>query len=173
MLKGLPSLRAFAISLTHNGDRADDLVQETVLKAWDKRDRFTPGTNMNAWLFTILRNAFFSEHRKRSREVEDSDGKHAAQMRTAPDQNDKLDVQDLQSALAKLVPEQREALLLVAAEGMSYEEVSEICGVAVGTIKSRVNRARTKLAELMGYTQGDLAGDRVMQSAMMCEAPAD
>jgi RNA polymerase sigma factor (sigma-70 family) len=166
LLKAVPSLRAFAISLTGNPDRADDLVQDTLLKAWDKRSSFQPGTNLNAWLFTILRNGFFSAHRKRTREVEDGDGSYASQLKSAPDQMDKLHLQDLQSALDRLVPDQREALLLVAAEGLSYEEAAAICGTAVGTIKSRVNRARARLAELMGYTEGDLAADNVMQSAL-------
>jgi RNA polymerase sigma-70 factor, ECF subfamily len=141
-------------------------VQDTVLRAWNKRSSFQPGTNLNAWLFTILRNSFFSEHRKRAREVEDSDGIYAAQLKTVPDQLDNLHVQDLRIALDRLVPEQREALLLVGAEGLSYEETAAICGTAVGTIKSRVNRARTRLAELLGYAPGDLASDNVIRSAM-------
>jgi RNA polymerase sigma factor (sigma-70 family) len=166
ILKALPNLRAFALSLTGNSHRADDLVQDTVLRAWSKRSSFQAGTNLNAWLFTILRNSFFSEHRKRAREVEDSDGAYAAQLKTVPDQMDNLHVQDLRAALERLVPEQREALLLVGAEGLSYEETAAICGTAVGTIKSRVNRARTRLAELLGYAPGDLAADNVIQSAM-------
>jgi RNA polymerase sigma-70 factor, ECF subfamily len=166
ILKALPNLRAFALSLTGNSHRADDLVQDTVLRAWNKRGSFQPGTNLNAWLFTILRNSFFSEHRKRAREVEDSDGIYAAQLKTVPDQLDNLHVQDLRNALERLVPEQREALLLVGAEGLSYEETAAICGTAVGTIKSRVNRARTRLAELLGYSPGDLASDNVIRSAM-------
>jgi RNA polymerase sigma-70 factor, ECF subfamily len=166
ILKALPNLRAFALSLTGNSTRADDLVQDTVLRAWSKHNSFQSGTNLNAWLFTILRNSFFSEHRKRAREVEDSDGAYAAQLKTVPDQMDNLHVQDLRAALERLVPEQREALLLVGAEGLSYEETAAICGTAVGTIKSRVNRARTRLAELMGYAPGDLAADNVIRSAM-------
>jgi RNA polymerase sigma-70 factor (ECF subfamily) len=166
ILKALPNLRAFALSLTGNSTRADDLVQDTVLRAWSKHNSFQSGTNLNAWLFTILRNSFFSEHRKRAREVEDSDGAYAAQLKTVPDQMDNLHVQDLRTALERLVPEQREALLLVGAEGLSYEETAAICGTAVGTIKSRVNRARTRLAELMGYAPGDLAADNVIRSAM-------
>jgi len=166
ILKALPNLRAFALSLTGSSHRADDLVQDTVLRAWSKRSSFQPGTNLNAWLFTILRNSFFSEHRKRAREVEDTDGTYAAQLKTVPDQMDNLHVQDLRAALDRLVPEQREALLLVGAEGLSYEETAAICGTAVGTIKSRVNRARTRLAELLGYTPGDLTADNVIRSAM-------
>ncbi|MGY2046782.1 NepR family anti-sigma factor [Methylobacterium sp. JK268] len=166
LLSALPSLRAFALSLTNNAARADDLVQDTILRAWQNQHRFQPGTNLNAWLFTILRNAFYSEQRKRTREVQDEDGAYAARLFTAPDQGHRLDVQDLRAGLAKLPPDQREALILVGAEGLSYEEVARICGVAIGTIKSRVNRARNRLADLLGYTEDDLNGDRMIQSAM-------
>src|ERR671921_373171 len=149
----LPSLRHFALSLTKNLDQAEDLVQDTVLKALSKQDSFETGTNLQAWLFTILRNGFFSTHRKTSREVEDGDGTHAASMIAIPDQEDKLALQDLSSALDKLPQEQREAIILIGAEGMSYEDAAEALGVKVGTIKSRVNRARNRLAELMGTSR--------------------
>ncbi len=161
MLAAVPSLRAFAISLTNNRDRADDLVQDTLVRAWANMDRFERGTNLEAWLFTILRNAFYSECRQRKREVEDADGSYAATMISVPDQEDKIIVQDLYGALAKLPQEQREAILLVGAEGMSYEETADALGVKVGTIKSRVNRARNRLAELMGLAgQDGIAGSR-------------
>jgi len=168
MLKATPNLRAFAISLTNNVDRADDLVQETLMRAIANIDRFQPGTNMQAWLFTILRNLFHSEYRKRRREVEDADGKYAASLSVQPDQMPHLDFEDLQKALARLPHDQREALLLVGASGFSYEEAAEICGCAVGTIKSRVNRARNRLAELMHFTdmEEDLGPDRVTLSVM-------
>ena len=158
MLKATPNLRAFAISLTNNVDRADDLVQETLMRAIANIDRFQPGTNMQAWLFTILRNLFFSGHRKAQREVEDADGGHAARLVTIPDQEDRLAIQDLEAALARLPQEQRVAILLVAAEGMAYEEVAEALGVKLGTVKSRVNRARNRLAELMGLSGADGIG---------------
>ncbi len=157
ILAALPHLRAFAMSLTGNPDRADDLVQETVLRAWDKRARFQDGTNLQAWLFTILRNQFYSEHRKRQREVEDTDGSFAGRLAVAPEQVIKLEVQDLRAALQRLTPEQREALLLVSAQSLPYEEAAAVCGVAIGTIKSRVNRARTRLADLLGgHSEDDL-----------------
>ena len=162
----LPGLRAYAISLVRNTEQADDLVQETILRAWHKQHSFQPGTNLNAWLFTILRNQFHSQYRKKKREVEDVDGIYASQLKTAPEQFHKLEMLDLSAALQRLPADQREALLFVAAEGLSYEEAAEICETAVGTIKSRVNRARTRLAELMGYTKGDLASDTIMQSAL-------
>jgi len=170
LLAAVPSLRAFALSLTSNPARSDDLVQDTLMKGWQHRARFQPGTNLNAWLFTILRNIFYSDHRKRVREVEDQDGSYAARLATAPHQGDRLDVEDLQTALAKLPPDQREALVLVGAEGVSYEEAATIMGCKVGTVKSRVSRARGRLAELLGYDEEDLGSDRFIQSAMPKDA---
>jgi RNA polymerase sigma-70 factor, ECF subfamily len=152
MLAALPSLRAFAMSLTGRPDRADDLVQETVMRAWAKQESFQPGTNMNAWLFTILRNLFYSQMRKRGREVQDTDGAFTASLGVAPPQDGVMDLSDLKAALAKLPPDQREAILLIGASGFSYEEAARICGCAVGTIKSRVNRARNRLQEIMNVS---------------------
>ena len=149
ILASIPSLRAFAISLSGNVDRADDLVQETILRALANIHSFQPGTNLPAWLFTILRNLFRSEYRKRRREVEDADGTYAARLSTQPEQGARLDLEDFKAALARLPPDQREVLLLVGASGFSYEEAAEICGCALGTIKSRVNRARQRLQELL------------------------
>src|ERR1041384_1063219 len=149
ILASIPSLRAFAISLSGNVDRADDLVQETVLRALANIDSFEPGTNMSAWLFTILRNLFRSEYRKRRREVEDATGMYAESMKSQPQQGSRLEFEELRAALAQLPDDQREAVILVGASGFSYEEAAAICGCAVGTIKSRVNRARNRLAELM------------------------
>lgn len=149
MLRTIPSLRAFAFSLCGNADRADDLVQETLMKAWINQNSFTQGTSMSAWLFTILRNVFYSEYRKRRREVEDAEGTMAARLVSVPEQNGHMDLQDLRSALQKLPAEQREALILVGGSGFAYEEAAQICGCALGTLKSRVNRARTAIAALM------------------------
>lgn len=149
LIAAIPSLRAFAISLTGKPDRADDLVQETMMKAWAGQNSFQEGTNLKAWLYTILRNEFYTVYRKRKREVEDADGKIAENVGTAPEQHGVLDLADMQVALMKLPNEQREALLLVTASDMSYDEAAVICGVAAGTIKSRVNRARTRLAEML------------------------
>src|SRR6516225_4978621 len=153
VLATVPSLRAFAISLCGNIDRADDLVQETLLRALAHIDSFEPGTNMPAWLFTILRNLFRSEYRKRRREVEDVEGRYADQLKTHPEQVGRIEFGEFRAALAKLPHDQREALLLVGASGFSYEEAAAICECAVGTIKSRVNRARSKLAALL-YVDG-------------------
>src|SRR3954469_9571389 len=149
VLTAVPSLRAFAISLSGNVDRADDLVQETLLRALSNINSFEPGTNMPAWLFTILRNLFRSEYRKRRREVEDADGSYADTLKSHPEQHGRVEFEEFRVALSKLPPDQREALLLVGASGFSYEEAAAICECAVGTIKSRVNRARTRLAELL------------------------
>jgi RNA polymerase sigma-70 factor (ECF subfamily) len=158
MLAQLPTLRAFAFSLCSNFDRADDLVQETVLKAWQHLDKFEEGTNLRAWLFTILRNSYFSELRKKRREVEDVDGKMTESLSVAPAQQGHLDMQDFRKALSTLPADQREALVLVGAVGMSYEEAAGVAQCAVGTIKSRVNRARTKLSEMLGMTDADVLG---------------
>ncbi len=166
ILAAIPHLRAFAISLTGDVDRADDLVQEAVMRGLGNLDKFTPGTSMQAWLFTILRNLFHTAYRKSRREVEDPDGIHAARLATAPAQDGHLALKDLRSALAKLPVEQREAVLLVAG-GISYEEAAQICGVAIGTIKSRVNRARQGLAHLLGVVDPeDIGADRVMKASL-------
>jgi len=167
LLAAVPSLRAFAISLSGQVDRADDLVQDTMLRALSHIERFERGTNLNAWLFTILRNLFHSEYRKRRREVEDADGSYAGRLKVQPEQGSRLDFEDFRSALAKLPPDQREALLLVGASGFSYDEAASICGCAVGTIKSRVNRARSRLAILLAVDDvEDLGPDRLTRAAL-------
>lgn len=142
-------MRAFAISLCRNTATADDIVQDALVKAWTNIDKFQEGTNMRAWLFTIVRNTYFSLHRKRKREVEDVDGTYAESLSQKPDHDGKLALRDFAAAFDHLTDEQREALVLVGAQGFSYEEAAETVGVAVGTIKSRVNRGRAHLAELM------------------------
>src|SRR6187200_2556838 len=155
MLALIPNLRAFAVSLCGDIERADDLVQESLLKAWDHLESFQEGTNLRAWLFTILRNTYFSECRRRRREVEDRDGTKAAELAVHPGQQGHLDMQDFRRALNVLPPDQREALILVGAAGFSYEEAAAISGCAVGTIKSRVNRARTRLSGLLAIDNAD------------------
>ena len=167
MLAAVPSLRAFAISLSGNIDRADDLVQETLLRAIANINSFQPGTNMSAWMFTILRNLFRSEYRKRRREVEDTDGSYAESLKSQPEQNSRLEFQEFRAALAKLPPDQREALILVGASGFSYEEAAAICDCAVGTIKSRVNRARTRLADLLSIEGSEDFGPDQSTRAIM------
>jgi len=164
IMTAVQPLRAFAISLTRNVDAAEDLVQTTLLRAIRGRDRFQPGTNLEAWLFTILRNDYLSDLRKRKREVEDADGSYAATLISIPEQPGHLDLQDFHEALAKLPAEMRQAIMLVGAEGQSYEQAAETLNVAVGTIKSRVNRARAKLAELLQFDGSDPGGGRLAAS---------
>lgn len=149
LLGAIPSLRAFGLSLTSRTDRADDLVQETLMKAWKYSDSFVAGTNMKAWLYTILRNEFYTQLRKRKREVEDADGIYSSQVAVHGEQEGHLAMIDFTKALSRLPEDQREAIVLVGASGFSYEEAAQICGCAVGTIKSRVNRARSRLVELL------------------------
>jgi RNA polymerase sigma-70 factor (ECF subfamily) len=145
----IPALRAFAWSLSHNGSDADDLVQDTLIKAWTNRDKFEPGTNLRAWLFTILRNTYYTQINRRRREVRDETGEYANTLSSPPTQDWSVAMRALQAGLARLPDEHREALILVGAAGLSYEEAAEICGCALGTIKSRVNRARARLLKIM------------------------
>ncbi|WP_238364484.1 RNA polymerase sigma factor [Mesobacterium pallidum] len=155
ILDHLPSLRAFAMSLTRNSAQADDLVQDSIEKAWKNIDKFQVGTNMRAWLFTILRNTFYSHRRKAKREVADVDGIMAESLSEKPGHDGRLAMNDFEKAFAQLPDEQREALILVGATGFAYEEAAEMCGVAVGTIKSRINRGRAKLTELMNLGEDE------------------
>ncbi len=151
----LPALRGFALSLTRNGSAADDLVQETVMRAWSSFDRFTQGTNLRAWLFTILRNCFYSDLRKHRREVQDSDGVFAERLSQKPNHDSALAMRDFQRSFEQLIDEHREALVLVGALGFSYEEAATTIGCAVGTVKSRVSRGRKRLVELLDLKEGD------------------
>jgi RNA polymerase sigma-70 factor, ECF subfamily len=167
LLSSIPSLRAFAMSLVQNADRADDLVQETLVKAWDKQSSFQPGTNLKAWVFTILRNEFYSQMRKRGREVQDSDGLITARLAVHPSQHGSMDLGDFRAALDHLPEDQREAIILIGASGFSYEEAAEICHCAVGTIKSRVSRARTRLQELLKISgEADYGPDAIAAQVM-------
>ncbi len=155
LVSHMKTLRAFAMSLTRNSAAADDLVQETVLKAWSSMDSFEEGTNMRAWLFTILRNSFYSNRRKAKREVMDTDGEYAEGIATKPDHDGRLHLRDFRTAFNTLPPEQREVLILVGALQHSYEDAAEMCGVQMGTIKSRLNRGRAALAEAMGMDESE------------------
>jgi RNA polymerase sigma-70 factor, ECF subfamily len=168
MLAAVPRLRAFALALCRNPDRADDLVQETIVRACDSIDTFRPGTNMPAWLTTILRNRFYSEHRRRSREVEDVGGAQAATLMTLPDQVTSLEHKELRAALARLPDEMREVLHLVFVSGLSYAEAGQVCGCAVGTIKSRVHRARALLVRMLSIKRpADLFDDPIPQAVII------
>jgi RNA polymerase sigma-70 factor, ECF subfamily len=149
LVAAVPNLRAFAISLCRDVNNADDLVQETLIKAWKSQSSFAEGTNFKAWLFTILRNTYLSDRRKARREVQDVDGEFAGRLAVQGDQLGHMDLLDFKKALDTLSDEQKEALILVGAEGFSYEDAAKICDCAIGTVKSRVNRARAKLGEML------------------------
>jgi RNA polymerase sigma-70 factor (ECF subfamily) len=170
MLAAVPRLRAFAISLSGNVDRADDLVQETLLRAMVNINTFQSGTNMCGWLLTILLNQFRSEYRKRRHEVEDATGSYVDNLKSPPEHHSRLEFEEFREALATLPPGQREALLLVGAAGFSYKEAAEICQTEVGTIKSRVNRARPRLSELLALDSADKFGPDPMTRAILAAA---
>lgn len=151
----LGALRAFAISLTRDAAVADDLVQETIVKAWTNIDKFQVGTNLRAWLFTILRNTFYSMRRKRRREVPDPEGLHASLLFDKPAHDGALAFTDFLRAFDQMTAEHREVLILVGASGFSYEEAADLMGVKVGTVKSRANRARARLCDLLGLEPGE------------------
>lgn len=166
LLEAMKSLRAFSRTFHRDAARAEDLVQDTMLKAWSKREQFKEGSNMRAWLFTILRNTYLSELRKKKREVEDVDGALTAGLAEKPAQEGHMAMLDFRAALDQLNDEQREALILVGASGFSYDEAAKIVGTAPGTVKSRVSRARKVLAELMGESGDNIVeDDKVLQGA--------
>lgn len=156
----VPHMRAFARHLCHDVVLADDLVQDALLRAWNSRGGFTPGTNLKAWTFTILRNGFLSLKRRdwRSCELDPMVAEETLCAVTNP--ASALELNELRRAMAMLPSDQNEALLLVGAAGLSYDEAAGICDVAVGTIKSRVSRARLKLRELL--KEGDLMDDGIL-----------
>jgi RNA polymerase sigma-70 factor (ECF subfamily) len=145
----IPSLRAFAWSLSHNASDADDLVQEALIKAWSHREKFEPGTNLRAWLFTILRNTYYTAVVRRRREVADPGDLLAGALSSEATQDWTVTLTTMREALDSLPPEHKEALILVGAAGLTYEEAAEICKCPLGTIKSRVNRARIRLLKLL------------------------
>jgi RNA polymerase sigma factor (sigma-70 family) len=157
LLAALPHLRAFARGLCGSADHADDLVQETAVKAIAARDRFTPGTSIRAWTFAILRNLYFTELRRKRRQASYASEEAGDMLIIDPDQEAPLHLADLQAALQRLSAERREALLLVTGGGFSYQEAADICGCAVGTIKSRVARARADLLRMLDPEEAEQA----------------
>jgi RNA polymerase sigma-70 factor (ECF subfamily) len=149
LVGSIPSLRAFAISLCHNRTEADDLVQETLIKAWNNLDSFEEGTNLKAWLFRILRNNFYNDLRKQKQQSDYARAADSSQFVVAASQEKTVEFSDLIEGLRDLPADQREALILVTVENMSYEDAAAICDCPIGTIKSRVNRARARLDALM------------------------
>ncbi len=166
LVAAIPMLRGFARSLSGNHDRADDLVQETLAKAIANRDKYRMGTNLHAWLVTILRNQYYSEGRRRWREVSDAEGTYAARLVEQPSHSAHLELREFMAALQVLPDEQREALVLVGASGLSYEEAAQVLGTRVGTVKSRVSRARSRLDQMMaGHEAFDRDDATVARSA--------
>ena len=149
LLAAIPKLRAFAISLCRNGDQAEDLVQGALLRACANISLFQPGTNMYAWLCTILRNQFYTECRRRRRPFESIDALSEIKA-SKPEQIAYAEYNEFCAALAKLVPKQREALMMVAASGLSYEDTAKFCGCPVGTVKTHILRAKQKLRTKLG-----------------------
>jgi RNA polymerase sigma-70 factor (ECF subfamily) len=173
LLAAIPALRAFATSLSARAEWADDLVQETLVRAWAHRTSFEPGSRMQAWLFTILRNEYYSEYRRRRHEVADPEGRIAARLTTHPAQDGHVAFREFQTALLKLPPIHREALILVGASGFSYEQAAAICNCAIGTMKSRVARARSKLAQLLETHAGGAVEEAVADIGELAGAGTD
>tara|TARA_R110001599_G_scaffold226662_1_gene425790 strand:+ start:2086 stop:2688 length:603 start_codon:yes stop_codon:yes gene_type:complete len=178
----IPHLRAFARSLCRDASLADDLAQDAMLKAWNARESFVAGTNMKAWAFTILRNAFYSEKRRSWRRQPLDPEVAEATLVSNSNPADAVELLALRNALALLPVDQKEALILVGAGGMAYEEAAEICGCAVGTIKSRVSRARKAVIEILesnttgyssdaGMSAGKAFDDIMKQADEIARAP--
>jgi RNA polymerase sigma-70 factor (ECF subfamily) len=167
LIRLIPYMRAFAHTLCGNATEAEDLAQDTLAKAWASRARYTQGTNLKAWTFTILRNQFYSDKRRswRSTSLDQETAERTLVAVTNADGN--LELDELRRALNMLPDEQREALILIGAGGLSYEDASAICGVAVGTVKSRVSRARDRLA--MIYAEGEIAQDQKAPGGAMAD----
>ena len=148
LIREIPNLRAFAASLSGSMQLADDLVQDTLLKAWGNSDKFEPGTSLRAWLFTILRNTYYSLYRKRGREVQDSEGTYAERMATQGNQESHLDLADFRKALAKLPEEQREVIALRVWGQLTFEEIGAVVDAPPNTAASRYRYGLAKLKEV-------------------------
>lgn len=167
LLANATMLQKFALSLCGTIDGAEDLVQDTFLQEMANIDKFQSGTNLSAWLVTILRNRFFGQWRKRRREVEDVEGRYAETLKTEPEQSAQVDFSNFCVALGNLPSEQRQALLLVGASDLSYDEAGAQCGCPAGTIKSRAHRARARLADLLAIdAPGDFGPDRLSRAVV-------
>jgi RNA polymerase sigma-70 factor (ECF subfamily) len=168
----IPPLRGYAIALTRSSVDADDLVQDALVRAWQFRSGFRVGTNLKAWLYKILRNTFYTQVAKRRATVEDVDGRLAAALTCDPEQEWRVAYDELLAALGHLGQDTRDALLLVVVAGLTYEEAAEISGCAVGTVKSRVNRARERLAQLTDLGHETPAVAKAPKPAAAVESPA-
>ncbi len=155
LVRWIPNLRAFALSLTQSAQQSDDLVQDTLVKALSNLDKFQTGTNLRAWLFTILRNSFYNDIRyKKYHQTAPLDEVDPGYLELRATQEKYIEFKDVLKGLVTLVPEQREAIILIAAEGLSYEEAAAVCNCPVGTVKSRLSRARQRLED---YANGKSA----------------
>lgn len=161
----LPSLRAFARGLCGHREMADDLAQDTMMRAWAARESYTQGTNFRAWMFMIMRNQFYTTVRKNSRMTSLDPEVAERVLVVAPAQQNGINVDDVAKALQKLPAEQREVLLLIGANGLSYEEAADVIGCAIGTVKSRLARGRTALATLIDGPADDALFDSPPQRA--------
>ena len=156
LLGAIPSLRAFAVSLTQNSDRADDLVQETLARGWEKRRLWAAGTDLRAWLFTIMHNVFVNQRATSMREAQnvsldaESDSGAAWQLPVRAPQQAHVELIEVLRELRRLPAEQREVLVLAAIEEMRYEEIAVVLSIPVGTVMSRLSRARTALRHALG-----------------------
>ena len=160
MLDAMPQLHRFAMSLCRDRDKANDLTQAALLRAYVNIDKFKAGSSMVAWLLVILRNQHCDTYRKQQREVEDIDGTYAGALVSQPDQIARLEYAELLAALAELPHEMRRCLILVCVDGLSYEEAGKACNCSVGTVKSRVHRARARLAAMLSIVEpADLRGE--------------
>jgi len=141
----IPDLRAFARFLCGNPTEADDLVQDALMRAWSSREQFAEGTNFKAWIFTILRNRFLDLRRRDRETMEDVETVVDERLSVRPTQETAIHFDDVARALWRLNPHHRKILMLVGANGLSYEEAAKIIGCAVGTVRSRLSRARDEL----------------------------
>jgi len=149
LIRHRPAVWALANSLCRQRVLSDDISQETLMKAWANREDFTPGTNFRAWVFTILRNSYYSHLRRSYREVQDVDGVQAQRLTTPPCQEMRIEFRETVAALGKLPADQRQAMLLIGLNGISYEEAAKTCSCAIGTVKSRVARGRAALTAML------------------------
>ncbi|HET8729449.1 MAG TPA: sigma-70 family RNA polymerase sigma factor [Alphaproteobacteria bacterium] len=160
----IPHLRAFARSLTGSADQADDLVQETIMRALRAQDQYQPQTNLKAWLFTILRNQHITTMRRARFNTSSLDDCSEMVVSIPPSQYDKMQMRDVQAALMRLTAEHREVVMLIGAAGVSYEEAAQICGCPIGTVKSRLSRARRELMEMLDEPTPVRAGSQAVEA---------
>lgn len=176
MAEAIPYVRAFARSLTGDENAVDDLTQDALMKAWTARKRFRSGSNFRAWIFTILRNQFYSNCRRSWRQVAWDQEQMESSLAGPATMNGVLELDETRRALLELPADQREAVILVGAGGFSYEEAAQICNCAIGTVKSRVSRARAMLATILETgPKARFAGNdvRPSQSADLIMAEVD